>query len=43
MDRPEVETKEMANLRGRLNLTDEQYDDFQANVNKSREVWERHI
>jgi hypothetical protein len=43
MDRPEVETKGIANLRGRLNLTEEQYDDFQSNVKKAREAWERDI
>jgi len=31
--------KEVANLRGSLNLTDAQYADFQENVTKSREEW----
>lgn len=40
MDKPELKTKGIANLRGKLNLTEVQYDDFQTNVKKSREEWE---
>lgn len=32
-------SKNIANFRGRLNLTDIQYKDFQNDVKKSREAW----
>ncbi|MBE0639053.1 MAG: hypothetical protein IH598_11080 [Bacteroidales bacterium] len=35
--------KEFSHLRGTLNLTEEQYNEFQANVNESREKWESRI
>ncbi len=31
------------NLRGKLNLTNEQYNDFQQHVNDSRNEWDRNI
>lgn len=37
--RIESSGKEVPHLRGRLNLTVEQYNEFQANVNESREEW----
>ena len=33
----------IANLRGTLKLTNEQYNDFQADVHNSREGWEKDI
>lgn len=35
----QTSNKGLANLRGSLNLTDAQYDDFQESVTKSREEW----
>jgi hypothetical protein len=35
--------KEVASLRGKLKLTEEQYNDFQADVKISREGWEKNI
>ncbi len=34
---------DISGLRGKLNLTDGQYDDFQTYIKKSREEWERDI
>lgn len=33
----------VANLRGKLNLSDTQYNDFQEDVKNSREGWESNI
>jgi len=33
--------KSVANLRGKLNLLDSQYIDFQNNIKNSREGWEK--
>lgn len=35
--------KGVANLRGKLNLSDAQYSDFQKDVKNSREGWEKNI
>ena len=35
--------KGVANLRGKLNLSDAQYNDFQEDVKNSREGWEKNI
>lgn len=35
--------KSISNLRGKLNLTDDQYIDFQKDVEKSRNEWEKNI
>ncbi len=35
--------KGIANLRGKLNLSDTQYKDFQEDVKNSREGWEKNI
>ena len=35
--------KGIANLRGTLNLTKDQYNDFQKNITNAREEWERDI
>ncbi len=35
--------KRIGNLRGRLDLTTDQYKDFQRDVKDSREGWERNI
>ncbi len=35
--------KRVANLRGKLNLSDNQYIDFQEDVKNSREGWEKNI
>lgn len=35
--------KNISSLRGELNLTDEQYTDFQKDVEKSRNEWEKNI
>lgn len=34
---------DISGLRGKLNLTDGQYDDFQTYLKKTREEWERDI
>ncbi|MFO7656093.1 MAG: hypothetical protein R6W78_03435 [Bacteroidales bacterium] len=38
-----AEKKGVANLRGKLNLSDTQYKDFQEDVKNSREGWEKNI
>jgi hypothetical protein len=38
-----LQKKSISNLRGKLNLTDEQYTDFQKDVEKSRNEWEKNI
>jgi hypothetical protein len=38
-----LQKKSISNLRGKLNLTDEQYIDFQKDVEKSRNEWEKNI
>ena len=38
-----AEKKGVANLRGKLNLSDAQYNDFQDDVKNSREGWEKNI
>lgn len=43
VEKIESSGKEVSHLRGRLNLTEEQYNEFQANVNESREKWESRI
>ena len=35
--------KGVANLRGKLNLSDAQHNDFQEDVKNSREGWEKNI
>ena len=35
--------KGVGNLRGKLNLSDAQYNDFQEDVKNSREEWEKNI
>lgn len=35
--------KGVANLRGKLNLSETQYNDFQEDVKNSREGWEKNI
>jgi hypothetical protein len=35
--------KGVANLRGKLNLSEAQYNDFQEDVKNSREGWEKNI
>lgn len=35
--------KGISNLRGKLNLSDAQYNDFQEDVKNSREGWEKNI
>ena len=35
--------KGIANLRGKLKLTKDQYNDFQKDITNSREEWERDI
>ncbi len=35
--------KGIANLRGKLNLTKDQYNDFQKDITNAREEWERDI
>ena len=35
--------KGVANLRGKLNLSDAQYKDFQEDAKNSREEWEKNI
>ncbi len=39
MDEYPVKRNKTASLRGKLNLTNEQYNDFQADVKNSREGW----
>ena len=36
-------TKGVASLRGKLNLSQEQYNDFQEDVKNSRQGWEKNI
>jgi len=36
-------TKGVASLRGKLNLSQEQYNDFQDDVKNSRQGWEKNI
>ncbi len=36
-------TKGVASLRGKLNLSQEQYNDFQEEVKNSRQGWEKNI
>jgi hypothetical protein len=38
-----LQKKSISKLRGKLNLTDEQYIDFQKDVEKSRNEWEKNI
>ena len=38
-----TQKKGVANLRGKLNLSDAQYNDFQEDVKNSREGWEKNI
>ncbi|HDR51687.1 MAG TPA: hypothetical protein ENN90_08735 [Mariniphaga anaerophila] len=38
-----LQKKSISKLRGKLNLTDEQYIDFQKDVEKSREEWGKNI
>lgn len=38
-----LQKKSISNLRGKLNLTDKQYIDFQKDVEKSRNEWEKNI
>lgn len=38
-----VREKSVANLRGKLNLSQEQYNEFQEDVKDSREGWEINI
>ena len=33
--------KNLSSLRGKLNLSEAQYSDFQEDIKKSREEWER--
>jgi hypothetical protein len=40
MEDQKAKKKSIMNLRGKINLTDAQYEDFQKDVNKSREEWE---
>ena len=37
------ETKGVASLRGKLNLSQEQYNDFHEDVKNSRQGWEKSI
>lgn len=37
----EQEKKDLSSLRGKLNLSESQYVDFQEYIKKSREEWER--
>ena len=43
MEEPKAKKKSVMNLRGKINLTDAQYKDFQNDVKKSREEWEKII
>ncbi|MEN6452715.1 MAG: hypothetical protein ABFD10_00540 [Prolixibacteraceae bacterium] len=43
MDEEPKKREGIANLRGKLKLTHEQYTDFQNDVQSSREEWERDI
>jgi len=43
MEEQKNKNKGIASLRGKLNLTDEQYSDFQEDVKNSREGWEKNI
>jgi len=38
-----LQKKSISKLRGKLNLTNEQYIDFQTDVEKSREEWGKNI
>lgn len=38
-----VKKKRVANLRGKLKLSDTQYSDFQKDVTHSREGWEKNM
>jgi len=38
-----AKAKGVANLRGKLNLSQEQYNDFQEDVKNSRQGWEKNI
>jgi hypothetical protein len=38
-----IDKKKSANLRGKLNLSDEQYNDFQQHSNDLRNEWNRDI
>lgn len=38
-----LKTKGVASLRGKLNLSQEQYNDFQDDVKNSRQGWEKNI
>lgn len=43
MEEQKNKNKGVARLRGKLNLTDAQYNDFQEDVKNSREGWEKNI
>ena len=43
VDDEKLQKKSISKLRGKLNLTDEQYIDFQKDVEKSRNEWEKNI
>ena len=38
-----VKRSSVSNLRGKLNLTNAQYDNFQQYINDSRNEWDRNI
>ena len=43
MDDKQTKTKGIASLRGKLKLSDTQYNDFHQDVKNSREEWEKNI
>lgn len=43
MDDKQTRTKGIASLRGKLKLSDTQYNDFLQDVKNSREGWEKNI
>ncbi len=43
VNKQETKMKGIANLRGKLNLTKAQYNDFHTDVIKRREEWEKDI
>jgi len=43
VDEQPIKKSAISNLRGKLNLTTDQYNDFQKYVNDSRNEWDRNI